>query len=158
MQGCARDSFYSELHTFFTFLLLLYRSLLICLAPSQVFNSSRLINYQHASAFSSRLLTFQVHPRCQRVWFVYRGSLENHSSFMRPTSVTKIHYDQYSQRCASIRNIIYFSCVVLKRTIFPIQHKIDVVIHFAALKAVGESCSQPLRYYGNNVTGSSVCE
>lgn len=42
--------------------------------------------------------------------------------------------------------------------IFFIQHKIDVVIHFAALKAVGESCSQPLRYYGNNVTGSSVCE
>jgi len=43
------------------------------------------------------------------------------------------------------------------RSVFA-KHKIDVVIHFAALKAVGESCSQPLRYYGNNVTGSSVCE
>ena len=29
------------------------------------------------------------------------------------------------------------------------------MIHFAALKAVGESCALPLKYYGNNVTGSS---
>ena len=35
------------------------------------------------------------------------------------------------------------------------QHKIDCVIHFAALKAVGESCRLPLMYYGNNVTGSA---
>lgn len=35
------------------------------------------------------------------------------------------------------------------------KHKIDCVIHFAALKAVGESCALPLKYYGNNVTGSS---
>ena len=33
--------------------------------------------------------------------------------------------------------------------------KIDCVIHFAALKAVGESCALPLKYYGNNVTGSA---
>lgn len=31
---------------------------------------------------------------------------------------------------------------------------IDAVIHFAALKAVGESVAQPLRYYFNNVTGT----
>jgi UDP-glucose 4-epimerase len=30
----------------------------------------------------------------------------------------------------------------------------DAVIHFAALKAVGESTAQPLRYYENNVSGS----
>ncbi|HAN55889.1 MAG TPA: UDP-glucose 4-epimerase, partial [Betaproteobacteria bacterium] len=30
----------------------------------------------------------------------------------------------------------------------------DGVIHFAGLKAVGESVSQPLRYYSNNVEGS----
>ena len=29
------------------------------------------------------------------------------------------------------------------------------MIHFAALKAVGESCALPLKYYGNNVTGSA---
>lgn len=31
------------------------------------------------------------------------------------------------------------------------QHHIDWVIHFAALKAVGESVAQPLRYYENNL-------
>jgi UDP-glucose 4-epimerase len=36
---------------------------------------------------------------------------------------------------------------------------IDTVIHFAALKSVGESVAQPLRYYQNNVTGTLVlCE
>lgn len=33
-------------------------------------------------------------------------------------------------------------------------HAFDAVIHFAGLKAVGESVEQPLRYYDNNVTGS----
>ena len=33
---------------------------------------------------------------------------------------------------------------------------IDAVIHFAGLKAVGESVAQPLRYYDNNVYGSLV--
>jgi UDP-glucose 4-epimerase len=38
-------------------------------------------------------------------------------------------------------------------------HNIDAVIHFAGLKAVGESVEQPLRYYDNNVSGSIVlCE
>lgn len=36
---------------------------------------------------------------------------------------------------------------------------IDSVIHFAALKAVGESVSEPLRYYQNNITGTLIlCE
>ncbi|RAR55490.1 UNVERIFIED_CONTAM: UDP-glucose 4-epimerase [Acidovorax defluvii] len=34
------------------------------------------------------------------------------------------------------------------------QHPIDGVIHFAALKAVGESVREPLRYYDNNVAGT----
>lgn len=34
------------------------------------------------------------------------------------------------------------------------QHQFDAVIHFAGLKAVGESVQQPLRYYQNNVTGA----
>ena len=33
-------------------------------------------------------------------------------------------------------------------------HRIDAVIHFAGLKAVGESVQQPLRYYHNNLTGT----
>jgi len=36
---------------------------------------------------------------------------------------------------------------------------VDSVIHFAGLKAVGESVSIPLRYYHNNITGTLVlCE
>ncbi|HEU4851420.1 MAG TPA: UDP-glucose 4-epimerase GalE [Telluria sp.] len=35
-------------------------------------------------------------------------------------------------------------------------HRPEAVIHFAGLKAVGESVAQPLRYYDNNVTGSCV--
>ena len=39
------------------------------------------------------------------------------------------------------------------------QHTIDAVIHFAGLKAVGESVEQPLRYYENNVCGTVLlCE
>jgi UDP-glucose 4-epimerase len=40
-------------------------------------------------------------------------------------------------------------------TIFS-ENKIDAVIHFAGLKAVGESVAFPLRYYDNNVNGSIV--
>ncbi len=32
--------------------------------------------------------------------------------------------------------------------------KIDAVIHFAGLKAVGESCAKPLEYYENNIAGT----
>lgn len=36
------------------------------------------------------------------------------------------------------------------------QHSIAAVLHFAGLKAVGESVEQPLAYYENNVSGSVV--
>ncbi len=39
------------------------------------------------------------------------------------------------------------------------EHKIDAVIHFAGLKAVGESVSKPLFYYHNNIEGTlALCE
>ena len=34
------------------------------------------------------------------------------------------------------------------------KEKIDSVIHFAALKAVGESCEIPITYFNNNLTGT----
>ncbi len=34
------------------------------------------------------------------------------------------------------------------------EHKFDAVIHFAAFKAVGESCRLPLKYYENNISGT----
>lgn len=39
------------------------------------------------------------------------------------------------------------------------QEKADAVIHFAGLKAVGESVEQPLLYYENNIIGTlNLCE
>ncbi len=44
------------------------------------------------------------------------------------------------------------NAVISKKTI-------NAVIHFAGLKAVGESVSRPLKYYQNNVTGTlTLCE
>ncbi|MEG1711080.1 MAG: UDP-glucose 4-epimerase GalE [Clostridia bacterium] len=34
------------------------------------------------------------------------------------------------------------------------EHNFDAVIHFAGLKAVGESVSKPLKYYSNNIIGA----
>ncbi len=36
------------------------------------------------------------------------------------------------------------------------DHNIDSVIHFAGLKAVGESVSNPIEYYDNNVNGTLI--
>ena len=39
------------------------------------------------------------------------------------------------------------------------ENEIDAVIHFAGLKAVGESCAKPLEYYENNISGTvTLCE
>lgn len=39
------------------------------------------------------------------------------------------------------------------------EYQVDGVLHFAGLKAVGESCQQPLRYYDNNISGTlTLCE
>ena len=42
------------------------------------------------------------------------------------------------------------------KNIFVENPKIDSVIHFAALKAVGESTQHPLKYFHNNVSGSII--
>lgn len=34
------------------------------------------------------------------------------------------------------------------------EFEFDACIHFAGLKAVGESVAQPLRYYQNNIVGT----
>ncbi len=36
------------------------------------------------------------------------------------------------------------------------ENEITEVIHFAGLKAVGESCKKPLEYYTNNITGTLI--
>ena len=52
----------------------------------------------------------------------------------------------------------FYKCDLLDKaalsTVFDENSDIDSVIHFAGLKAVGESCIMPLRYYHNNLTGT----
>jgi len=40
--------------------------------------------------------------------------------------------------------------------VFETEKDIFGVIHFAGLKAVGESCALPLKYYDNNVAGTTT--
>lgn len=56
----------------------------------------------------------------------------------------------------------FYKCDILDRIglqkVFS-ENKIDSVIHFAGLKAVGESCAKPLLYYRNNISGTVIlCE
>ena len=52
----------------------------------------------------------------------------------------------------------FINCDLLSKEaldrVFEENTDIDSVIHFAGLKAVGESCAFPLRYYQNNITGT----
>ncbi|WP_249960959.1 UDP-glucose 4-epimerase GalE [Histophilus somni] len=55
------------------------------------------------------------------------------------------------------KNITFYQGDILDREILQCifsTHKIEAVIHFAGLKAVGESVKKPLHYYQNNVNGS----
>ncbi|XP_064476634.1 UDP-glucose 4-epimerase-like [Ornithodoros turicata] len=55
------------------------------------------------------------------------------------------------------RSITFYQCDLLEKPeltkIFS-KHKIDFVIHFAAMKAVGESMQKPLFYYKNNIVST----
>jgi UDP-glucose 4-epimerase len=57
------------------------------------------------------------------------------------------------------KNLVFYKVDLLDwqavRTVFA-KETIDAVIHFAGLKAVGESVEMPLRYYHNNITGTLV--
>ena len=65
------------------------------------------------------------------------------------------------QRCEEItgKSIKFIECDIRDRAgldkVFS-ENKIDAVIHFAGLKAVGESCQKPLEYYDNNIGGSVI--
>ncbi|EZA51094.1 hypothetical protein DMN91_002640 [Ooceraea biroi] len=55
------------------------------------------------------------------------------------------------------KNITFLNCDITNiddlRSVFR-KHTFHCVIHFAALKAVGESCQKPLEYYKVNVSGT----
>ena len=62
------------------------------------------------------------------------------------------------EKICGVRPPLYVEDVCDKEAMEKIfsQNKIDAVIHFAGLKAVGESVSIPLRYYENNLMSSLV--
>ncbi len=57
------------------------------------------------------------------------------------------------------KDIPFYECDIRDaeglRRIFQ-KHDIDIVVHFAGLKAVGESVQKPLEYFDNNVNGTLV--
>lgn len=71
----------------------------------------------------------------------------SNSSFESLRRVQKITGKEVTFYEADIRN------VEKMEEIFS-AHKFDAVIHFAAFKAVGESCKLPLKYYENNISGT----
>lgn len=75
--------------------------------------------------------------------------------------------DNFSNSCAeavrrveelSRRKVTFYEADLMDidalDAIFSKEPEIQAVIHFAALKAVGESVENPLAYYSNNITGS----
>lgn len=60
------------------------------------------------------------------------------------------------------KDVKFYECDIRDRAgldkIFA-ENNIEAVIHFAGLKAVGESCDKPLEYYDNNIGGTVIlCE
>jgi len=57
------------------------------------------------------------------------------------------------------KNLIFIQCDLLDEAgldqVFE-EHKPEAVVHFAGLKAVGESVEQPLLYYRNNISGTAT--
>ena len=59
------------------------------------------------------------------------------------------------ERISGIRPVFYEADICSKKqlaTIFETEKNFDVVVHFAAFKAVGESLILPLKYYNNNLS------
>ncbi|MFA5905560.1 MAG: UDP-glucose 4-epimerase GalE [Desulfobacula sp.] len=77
---------------------------------------------------------------------VVLDNLSNSSeeSLTRVKKITGKSFDFYKTDLLDIEGV---------KSIFS-DHKIDAVIHFAGLKAVGESVSIPLKYFHNNITGT----
>ena len=71
----------------------------------------------------------------------------SNSSFESLKRVQKITGKEVTFYEADIRD------VATMESIFE-SHNFDAVIHFAAFKAVGESCKLPLKYYENNISGT----
>ncbi|MBT8594018.1 UDP-glucose 4-epimerase GalE [Polynucleobacter paneuropaeus] len=95
------------------------------------------------------------------------GYIGSHTAVALSTAgFTPVIYDNFCNSSKSVierlEKIIGKPLVVIegdvrdtqKLTQTLVEHEIDSVIHFAGLKAVGESVSMPLEYYANNIQGT----
>ena len=73
-------------------------------------------------------------------------------NFCNSSPVVLDRLAQLTGRALDARNIDVRDAAALA-ALFAGQ-RFDAVIHFAALKAVGESCEQPLAYFDNNISGT----
>ena len=65
------------------------------------------------------------------------------------------------EKITGVRPVFYKADMLEKDELRPIfeEHSFDAVIHFAGLKAVGESVAKPLLSYKNNISGTiNLCE
>lgn len=62
------------------------------------------------------------------------------------------------EQIAKKKVVFYEVDVTVEQAVYQIfsEHQIDGVIHFAGLKAVGESVEKPLEYYSNNIVSTLV--
>lgn len=73
-------------------------------------------------------------------------------NFCNSSPVVLDHLAQLTGRAPDARNVDVRDAAALA-ALFAGQ-RFDAVIHFAALKAVGESCERPLAYFDNNISGT----
>ncbi len=67
-------------------------------------------------------------------------------SIRRVKEITKCDFPSYEIDCRNTDGV----CDIMQK------HSVDCVIHFAGLKAVGESVAHPVEYYDNNLN-STIC-
>ena len=75
--------------------------------------------------------------------------VDNHSN-SSPLAVRRL--EQVAGRSFDVRNVDLRDRAGL--TALFSEQSFDAVVHFAALKAVGESCDKPLDYFDNNISGT----
>ncbi len=74
-------------------------------------------------------------------------------NYANSTPIALDRVERIAGRALAARHAVDLCDETALRGVFA-RHRIDAVIHFAGLKAVGESVQQPLRYYRNNLIGT----
>ena len=97
-----------------------------------------------SAGYVGSLVLIELLKSNHSIWNVDNFSNSSPQSFARVEALTgcEIDFD-----CFDIRDFASISCKLE-------EFRPDIVIHFAGLKAVGESVCEPLSYYENNICGT----